>query len=88
MLDLICMSLAARGFAADSTAGPLSLKPQLRELNKRIHPDRSHAVPPARDTNEKSVMPASSRIPCCRCRFTLVVAIHARHDAYFCCIAT
>jgi len=31
-----------------------SLKSQLRELYKRIHPDRFHGFPPARDANEKS----------------------------------
>ena len=31
-----------------------ALKVQLRELYKRIHPDRFHGFPPARDTNERS----------------------------------
>lgn len=31
-----------------------SLKTQLRELYKRIHPDRFHGFPPAREANEKS----------------------------------
>ena len=35
-------------------AGKPSLKSQLRELYKRIHPDRFHGFPPARDANEKS----------------------------------
>ena len=31
-----------------------SLKTQIRELYKRIHPDKFHGFPPARDANEKS----------------------------------
>lgn len=37
-----------------ATASKPSLKTQLRELYKRIHPDRFHGFPPARDANEKS----------------------------------
>lgn len=48
-----CMH-AERGFASQTSAAAPALKVQLRELYKRIHPDRFHAFPPARDTNERS----------------------------------
>ena len=41
-------------YASVHTASKPSLKSQLRELYKLIHPDRFHGFPPARDANEKS----------------------------------
>lgn len=54
LLGLTSVQPAARGYATESTSGVPALKSQLRELYKRIHPDRFHAFPPARDTNERS----------------------------------
>lgn len=45
---------AERGYATQGTTAAPALKVQLRELYKRIHPDRFHGFPPARDTNERS----------------------------------
>ena len=49
-LAAACMSIADCLSAANAP----SLKTQIRELYKRVHPDKFHGFPPARDANEKS----------------------------------
>ncbi|KAL3142705.1 hypothetical protein ABBQ38_003006 [Trebouxia sp. C0009 RCD-2024] len=49
------VSTPANSYASSfSTGNAPSLKTQIRELYKRIHPDKFHGFPPARDANEKS----------------------------------
>ncbi|DBA76668.1 hypothetical protein WJX79_007357 [Trebouxia sp. C0005] len=55
MRQAFCLYNVADSLSASfATASKPSLKSQLRELYKRIHPDKFHGFPPARDANEKS----------------------------------